>query len=115
MAKYAKTSQISTFIEELRAVCEETWSNGKQQCESPSLRGYPCSLGKHDSSMDHSSGVVYISTCNCGRTQGRRDDPYTIRQANYDFYLLLSNNCIACSKLENVTFAVFEPSTKDFR
>lgn len=72
-------------------------------------------MPKHESVDDHSSGVVYISTCNCGRTQGRRDDPYTIQQANYDFYQVLAKNCPSCGKLENINFSVFEPSTNDFR
>lgn len=72
-------------------------------------------MPKHEAKDDHSSGVVYISTCNCGRTQGRRDDPYTIRQANYDFYEVLGSSCPACEKLEKINFSVFEPSTNDFR
>lgn len=72
-------------------------------------------MPKHESNDDHSSGVVYISTCNCGRTQGRRDDPYTIRQANYDFYQVLGKSCPSCGKLEKINFSVFEPSTNDFR
>lgn len=72
-------------------------------------------MPKHESDDGHSSGVVYISTCNCGRTQGRRDDPYTIRQANYDFYQVLGKSCPSCGKLEKIVFSVFEPSTNDFR
>lgn len=80
------------------------------------MRGQPCIRGLHDDAADdHSSGFVYISTCNCGRTQGRRDDPYSIRQANYDFYQLLANQCSACHKLDRFSFAIFQPSTKDFR
>lgn len=82
---------------------------------STSLRNNPCVMPKHESNDDHSSGVVYISTCNCGRTQGRRDDPYTIRQANYDFYQVLGKSCSSCGKLEKITFSVFEPSTNDFK
>lgn len=80
-----------------------------------SLRNNPCIMPKHESNDDHSSGVVYISTCNCGRTQGRRDDPYTIRQANYDFYQVLAKSCPSCGKVEKINFSVFEPSTNDFR
>lgn len=72
-------------------------------------------MPKHESNDDHSSGVVYISTCNCGRTQGRRDDPYTIRQANYDFYQVLAKSCPSCGKVEKIDFSVFEPSTNDFK
>lgn len=101
----------------MRKICDDFWRNGRQQCEFLSLRGNPCVMPKHDNAAidEHSSGVVYISTCNCGRTQGRREDPYTIRQANYDFYQLLANSCTACNKLEKINFSIFEPSTNDFR
>lgn len=93
------------------------WLNGRQQCEQLSLRGNPCVMAKHDVDGDdeHSSGANIISTCNCGRTQGRRQDPYTIRQANYDFYNIMASSCATCNKLEKVKFAVFEPSINDFR
>lgn len=117
LAKYARISPIDVYERRLRSICDEIWLNGKQQCEVLSLRGNPCAMAKHgdDENIEHSSGFVYISTCNCGRTQGRRDDPYTIRQANYDFYQLLANQCSACNKLEHISFAIFEPSINDYR
>uniref|UniRef100_A0A1B0DIS1 Nonsense-mediated mRNA decay factor SMG8 n=1 Tax=Phlebotomus papatasi TaxID=29031 RepID=A0A1B0DIS1_PHLPP len=48
-------------------------------------------------------------------TQGHREDPYTTKQANYDFYQLLSVNCSGCLKAEKLIFPVFEPSGLDFR
>lgn len=115
LSKYAREPQLDVYECKLRKVCDEIWLNGKQQCEYLSLRGNPCILKKHDEIVDHSSGVVYISTCNCGRTQGRRDDPYNLRQANYEFYQILANNCSACNKLDKASFSVFEPSTNDYR
>lgn len=121
LAKYARVLPIEVYQQKVRTICDNIWLDGKQQCEYLSLRGNPCAMPKHikddedPSQVEHSSGVVYISTCNCGRTQGRRDDPYTIRQANYDFYQLLAISCSACSKLEKINFAVFEPSINDFR
>lgn len=64
---------------------------------------------------EHSSGVVFVSTCNCGRTQGHREDPYTVRQANYEFYEIIGKSCTACVKLENVNFPTFQPSINDFK
>lgn len=46
---------------------------------------------------------------------GRRQDPYTIRQANYEFYQIMMNSCTACPKLESISFAIFEPSINDYR
>lgn len=116
--KYARGPHFSINERKLREKCDQIWKSGKQQCEYPSLRGNPCGKPKHNANdiLEHSSGVVFVSTCNCGRTQGRREDPYTIRQANYDFYLMLANNCTSCSKIvEKIEFAIFEPSTTDYR
>lgn len=64
--------------------------------------------------MEHSSGVRYVSACNCGRKQGPREDPFTVRSANFDFYKMLSEEC-GCNKLESFHFPVFQPSTQDYR
>lgn len=115
--KYARGSEINTFEMKLRETCEKTWKSGKQQCDYPSLRGNSCMLLKHTFSdpTEHSSGVVYVSTCNCGHTQGHREDPYTIRQANYEFYQIIGKSCTACSKLEKINFPIFQPSSTDFK
>lgn len=118
LIKYGRGKHLELCEKKLREHCDEIWLNGRQQCEYLSLRGNPCIMPKHDvinGDEDHSSGATIISTCNCGRTQGRRQDPYTIRQANYEFYQILATNCSSCNKLEKVSFAVFEPSINDFR
>uniref|UniRef100_A0A182QZV2 Nonsense-mediated mRNA decay factor SMG8 n=1 Tax=Anopheles farauti TaxID=69004 RepID=A0A182QZV2_9DIPT len=114
---YARGPELKSSIETLKEYCESIWQSGKQQCEYPSLRGNPCVLGKHKASdpADHSSGVIYISSCNCGRTQGHRDDPFTIRQANYDFYSIIAKSCSNCNRLDRIQFPIFEPSISDFR
>lgn len=63
--------------------------------------------------MPHSSGVRYVSACNCGRKQGPREDPFVLRTANCDFYAALSTDC--CELLEHRSFPVFQPSVKDYR
>nr|XP_019549927.2 protein SMG8 [Aedes albopictus] len=115
--RYARGPEVERHEAKLKDYCDSIWLNGKQQCEYPSLRGNPCALGKHKANdpMDHSSGVVFVSACNCGRTQGHREDPYTIRQANYDFYQLIAKSCSNCTLLERIKFPVFEPSGSDFR
>lgn len=115
--RYARGPEVEKHETKLKDYCDSIWLNGKQQCEYPSLRGNPCALGKHKANdpMEHSSGVVFISACNCGRTQGHREDPYTIRQANYEFYQLIAKSCSNCTLLERVKFPVFEPSSSDFR
>jgi protein SMG8 len=112
--KYARGAQVEACEDKLRDVCTNIWLNGKQQCECLSLRGNPCIMGKH-TVHEHSSGVVYVSACNCGRVQGRREDPYTVRQANFEFFQMMAKNCTNCGKLEKVQFPVFQPSTTDFK
>lgn len=109
-------SNCEPYVKRLRKQCDSIWKDGRQQCGFPSLRGNPCVLAKHGDALDqHSSGYVLVSTCNCGRMQGRRDDPFSVREANYDFYQILAGNCATCSKVTVVQFAVFEPSIRDFR
>nr|CAD7262909.1 unnamed protein product [Timema shepardi] len=64
--------------------------------------------------MEHSSGVRYVAACNCGRKQGPREDPFTVRGANYEYYQLLAEDC-GCCDLETIRFPVFQPSTQDFK
>ncbi|XP_071455115.1 nonsense-mediated mRNA decay factor SMG8 [Hetaerina americana] len=63
--------------------------------------------------LPHSSGVRYVSTCNCGRQQAGREDPFSVKVANWEFYDTIAADC--CSDLESVTFPVFQPSTSEFR
>ncbi|XP_046388258.1 uncharacterized protein LOC124157509 [Ischnura elegans] len=63
--------------------------------------------------IPHSSGVRYVSTCNCGRQQAGREDPFSVKAANWEFYQTLATDC--CSNLEAVSFPVFQPSTSEFR
>ncbi|XP_001844514.2 protein SMG8 [Culex quinquefasciatus] len=115
--RYARGPEVERHEQKLKDYCDSIWLNGKQQCEYPSLRGNPCALGKHKvkDPTEHSSGVIFVSACNCGRTQGHREDPYTIRQGNYDFYQIIAKSCSSCNVLERVKFPVFEPSSNDFR
>jgi len=63
---------------------------------------------------EHCSGVRYVCACNCGRAQGSREDPFKLRQANYEFFQLLAKQC-GCGQLESVQFPVFQPSTHNYR
>ena len=116
--KYARGQEAQRLEEKLKDNCDSIWSNGKQQCEQLSLRGNPCILvGGHvnaESSL-HSSGIIYISSCNCGKTQGRREDPYTIKKANFKFYELMTKSCTSCEKADALEFPVFIPSSSDFK
>lgn len=63
----------------------------------------------------HSSGLLYVSACNCGKTNGRREDPYTVRKANYEFYQLMTASCATCEKSTLIEFPVFVPSIQEFK
>lgn len=52
----------------------------------------PSSL-QHLSVMPHRSERRFISSCNCGRTQAVRLDPYDYKEANWDFYIDLEATC----------------------
>ncbi|KAI8043843.1 nonsense-mediated mRNA decay factor SMG8 [Drosophila gunungcola] len=107
--------QAKAALAKLAAVCQKHWQDGRQQCEQPSLRSHPCTLPKSVPHEKHSSGVVHISSCNCGRTQGRREDPFSLRQANYEFYDHMAQMCNLCVKVKQYQFPVFEPSVSDYR
>lgn len=112
--EYARGGKTLSNGEKLKEICDGIWRNNRQLCECLSLRGNPCIMPKHNHSspLEHSSGVVFVSTCNCGRTQNRREDPYLVKQANYDFYQLI--NCAHCVKADKIHFPIFEPSINDF-
>lgn len=116
--KYARGPDAQSLEEKLKDTCETLWMNGKQQCEALSLRGNPCiMLARHASTegSQHSSGIICVSVCNCGKTQGRREDPYTIKKANFEFYELMANSCSSCTKAEIVEFPIFIPSSTEFK
>lgn len=118
LSKYARGINVASSQQKLSATCTDIWLNGRQQCEYQSLRGNPCVMPKHDinsSDVTHNSGETIVSTCNCGRTQGIRVDPYTILQANYEFYKIMMTSCTSCTKVEAFTFAIFEPSSNEYR
>ncbi|KAL2743606.1 nonsense-mediated mRNA decay factor SMG8 isoform X3 [Vespula maculifrons] len=132
---HARGPLFEEFSEKLQAECDKHWRTGRQMCEVLSLTGNPCTNPIHkggsegagggeqlepggDNSelpiMEHCSGVRYICACNCGRCQGPREDPFSLRQANYDYFQMLAKQC-GCAQLESIQFPIFQPSTHNFR
>lgn len=70
---------------------------------------------RSDGSKEHSSGVRYVSACNCGRARVQREDPYSVRAANCTFYSAAADQCGVCATLLQRDYPVFEPSTPSFR
>ncbi|KAJ2947264.1 hypothetical protein O0L34_g16976 [Tuta absoluta] len=100
--------------ERLRAACAAVWST-RRLCEAPSLTDRLCVLPQHDNTKEHSSGVRYVSACNCGRSKCSREDPYTVRSANHAFYTQAGDACAACATLHAIQLPVFQPSTPTYR
>lgn len=61
----------------------------------------------------HNSGVMFLSSCNCGKRQVNREDPFTTLEANYEFYAEVEDEC--CHDLEHIDFPFFHPSKNSFR
>nr|XP_012220936.1 PREDICTED: protein SMG8 isoform X2 [Linepithema humile] len=132
---HARGPLFEEFNEKLQAECDKHWRAGRQMCEVLSLTGHPCTNPIHrggsegagggeqaepredDSELpvrEHCSGVRYVCACNCGRIQGSREDPFSLRQANYDYFQMLAKQC-GCAQLESIQFPVFQPSTHNYR
>ncbi|XP_059470994.1 nonsense-mediated mRNA decay factor SMG8 isoform X2 [Neocloeon triangulifer] len=130
-SQHARGPSCAKYVEGLKKSCDEHWHDGRQMCEVLSLTGNPCTQPLHLtideeepcqtalqkkeplSTIPHLSGVRYVSTCNCGRKQGPREDPFVLRTANCDFYAALAADC--CDRHEKWAFPVFQPSIKDFK
>ncbi|EDW35812.1 GL17013 [Drosophila persimilis] len=102
-------------IAKMTATCLRHWQDGRQQCEQLSLRSQPCTQPKEMPHDKHNSGVIHVSSCNCGRTQGRREDPFSLRQANYEFYEHMVKMCNLCVKVKQFKFPIFEPTNNEYR
>lgn len=120
----ARGPMYEEYVGQLESLCEAVWHDGRMGCETLSLTGNTCNHPLHTTPgeqpldpdnpgpvMAHNSGVVYVSFCNCGHRQGQREDPFTPKAANYDFYAHCAETC--CNQLETVTFPTFKPSGPD--
>ncbi|KFM77443.1 Protein SMG8, partial [Stegodyphus mimosarum] len=118
---HARGPAVQRFAKQLKEDCERLWKNGHQMCEVLSLTGNNCMNPIHRTTdddsqgdknlpiMPHCSQVKILSTCDCGRKQGTRDDPFDVKAANHDFYIMQRNQC--CRDLERIEFPVFQAST----
>ncbi|OTF82977.1 SMG8-like protein [Euroglyphus maynei] len=128
---------IYKYIKIIQNECTSYWNNGHKMCEESSLTGNYCVNKIHrlphddycteqplsetegsiaDSNqnsnnlpvMPHNSMVKMISACDCGRRQGNREDPFTIKAANYDFYLKMRYKCHTCRNIARYKFHVYD-------
>lgn len=78
---------LNELVESLSNACYELWWKDHQRCEAVSVTGHNCKHGDHEGTqIPHNSGYRFTSSCNCGRKQMARNDPFTLKEANYDFY-----------------------------
>ncbi|XP_013192858.1 nonsense-mediated mRNA decay factor SMG8 [Amyelois transitella] len=110
----ARGPQCAGARARLAAACRAAW-RARSLCEAVSLTQHPCILPEHDNTKEHSSGVRYISACNCGRSKSSREDPYSVRKANHTFYSQAADECGTCPTLQAIEFPVFQPSTPTYR
>ncbi|XP_076017529.1 nonsense-mediated mRNA decay factor SMG8 [Genypterus blacodes] len=124
-SQHARGVAFQRYALQLHEDCYKFWSNGHQLCEERSLTDQHCvhkfhllpqpgekpDMDRNPPILNHNSRGRSTSSCNCGRKQAPREDPFDIQAANYDFYQMLEDKC--CGKLERIEFPIFQPSTPD--
>lgn len=115
------------YIQIIQSDCEKFWNNGRKMCEERSFTGNNCihkvhrvpqddysdqaieansNISENLPVMTHKNLVKIISACDCGRRQGNREDPFTVKAANYDFYLKMKFKCHTCRNITRIKFLV---------
>ncbi|KAI8967704.1 hypothetical protein BDF20DRAFT_908286 [Mycotypha africana] len=92
------------YANELERECDTIWKSGREGCEHISLTEKACRLklghehaavkqktGRDERSTfvdpkKHNSGFTLFHACSCGKTQGIREDPFDLDDANDKFY-----------------------------
>ncbi|KAI6236231.1 hypothetical protein M3Y95_00135600 [Aphelenchoides besseyi] len=129
VASFIKTSLLGKQAEEVWSIvlkqCNARFKFRQNRCYVRSASSAQCSLLVHrepaefiqGQSMDealrgrtfnHCSGYSYLSTCSCGKTQKKRADPFSAKEANYDFYTTFP----CCTKTEMMPFRLYNPGIK---
>lgn len=90
-------------------------------CEAISMMGNPCVKKAHPTFGDltvpearwvaHDTGDTLLSTCICGRKQAVRQEPFSVKEANYDFYENSKFTC--CRRLWKYQFQVYQEDSDE--
>nr|GEX58696.1 putative smg8/Smg9 [Tanacetum cinerariifolium] len=90
-----KGPAVEHYLKKLEDDCTSIWVSGRQLCDAVSLTGKSCIHQRHElTSKPHSSGLVFLHACACGRSRKLRADPFDFETANVTF------NCYPeCDKL----------------
>ncbi|CAF3502759.1 unnamed protein product [Adineta steineri] len=101
-ATYARGSSYKRYVQQLIEQCTQLWHDGRQLCEATSLTGNSCKNELHrvpgeEDSTDasnsahlptraHNSKIQLMAASNCGQILQEREDPFDLKEANYEFY-----------------------------
>ncbi|CAI2335683.1 unnamed protein product [Caenorhabditis sp. 36 PRJEB53466] len=108
-------------IAELHAQCDEMWQTDMRACEAVSLMGHQCVKKLHPTFGDftvsetqwtaHDAANTLLSTCTCGRKQLARLEPFSVKEANCDFFENQEFSC--CRRLWRYEFQLYQENTDD--
>lgn len=81
-----KGPAVEHYLKKLEDDCMSIWVSGRQLCDAVSLTGKSCIHQRHElTSKPHSSGLVFLHACACGRSRKLRADPFDFETANVTF------------------------------
>ncbi|CAD6193960.1 unnamed protein product [Caenorhabditis auriculariae] len=121
--KAVSVGDVDKELARLRDNCDLLWEQGGfRGCEQKSLTGALCALPMHPCIGDattveekwllHTSKKTLLSTCACGYSQALRSDPFTVKEANCDFFEL-TRAFTCCKRLQRFHFTVFRDDDED--
>uniref|UniRef100_A0A1I7UF59 Nonsense-mediated mRNA decay factor SMG8 n=1 Tax=Caenorhabditis tropicalis TaxID=1561998 RepID=A0A1I7UF59_9PELO len=112
-------------LSDMQSKCNELWQSDMRACESISMMGHPCIRKVHPTYGDqttpesrwtpHDASNTLVSTCICGRKQLIRKEPFSVKEANFDFYENPEFKC--CKRLWRFQFQLYQEDgdDKDFQ
>ena len=118
---HARGPSCDKYEQILKDQCEGFWNDGRRLCEVRSLTGRHCihrfhllpedSKSESNSTLStipHSSRSRSIAASNCGRMQFPREDPFTLKEANSDFYAIVATKTPALDPEDIFKFPVYQ-------
>uniref|UniRef100_A0A8R1DND5 Nonsense-mediated mRNA decay factor SMG8 n=1 Tax=Caenorhabditis japonica TaxID=281687 RepID=A0A8R1DND5_CAEJA len=120
--KSVVANNTEDVLAKLQARCDEMWQSDMRACETMSLMGRACVKKFHPSFGDqsvpeakwqaHDAANTLVSTCVCGRKQAIRQEPFSVKEANFDFY---DNNVEfkCCRRLWRYQFQLYQEDSEE--
>ncbi|KAF1764915.1 hypothetical protein GCK72_004866 [Caenorhabditis remanei] len=111
----------SQVLSEMQAQCNEMWQSDLRACESISMMGHPCIKKVHPTYGDqtapesrwtsHDASNTSVGTCICGKKQMVRQEPFSVKEANCDFYENPEFKC--CKRLWRYQFQLYQEDAEE--